>query len=315
MKNKLLAGVIALILVAAVFAGVWWWREYNKPGVYLGGKITVIFEDGSKAEYTTDPTNLLSLYKLTVLTNSGKKIASISCDPWIKYYIKPPDKTAKVQYLVIFYIEVTGPFFTGARSYSSLTGFIDLPVSHYTDTVTTNRWVWLGNVGFFSSDIVEYFYRERGSGLQVGCINLGAEYAKAVTDALSGNYVSSQLAKALTTAVAVVEKRNGDFEYLVNWRISGPDFYVLMKRIDWQGLALHSGSFTVGAGKFMRIWPGDQYTITFKVGYFFRHQDLTGDWSPWKAGTVTLATLKVNAQEGYWVQVDLDIGSGVKVAT
>lgn len=308
-KKKLYASVTIAVLIVAV---CFWWYESTKPSVYLGGTVTVAFEDGSKVEYTTDPTNFLSLYKLTVLTNNGKKIASISCDPWIKYRINPPDKAVKVQYLVMFYIEVEGPFFTGARSYSSLTGFIDLPVSHYNDKITTNRWVWIMNLGYWQT--LSNLYMEKGSGLQVGAVNLGPEYAKDVTDALSRNYVSNQLAKALTTTVAVVEKRNGDFEYLVNWEMSGPNFYILMKRIDWQGLALHVGDFSVGAGKFMRVWDGDQYTITFKVGYFFRYQDITGDWTPWKSGEITLAILKVNAEQGYWVQVDLEIGDGVHVS-
>jgi hypothetical protein len=62
------------------------------------------------------------------------------------------------------------------------------------------------------------------------------------------------------------------------------------------------------------MYDNDQYQIAFKVGYFFRSQDVTGDWSKWKSNTVTIATFTMKISQGSWYVLSADVSGGVTVS-
>ena len=152
------------------------------------------------------------------------------------------------------------------------------------------------------------YYQERGSGLQIGNLNIGPEMAKAVSDGLGGLPVAGGLAKALTTLTSTVKVKNGDHQNLVTWSRSGPDFYTDMKRTNWQGLSIHIGdAASFGVGKYMSMNPGDQYKINLNVAVFYRWQDATGEWSTWQSKTVPVATLNLSVTSDMWTTLSIDV--------
>lgn len=316
----LLIFAMIFTLVAYVYAKYW----VRPEGFWLGGKIILTYEDGSKITLSSGEKNLLTdaLWKLSVLTNEGKKLYSISADAYVKYLIKPSGRSLHVQDWYQFYIEISGTYADGAREYDPLTGFLDLFYNSYQDTQKTSRWILLYNNPGASwtglTDFVKYFYKEAGSGVQAGLLNIGPVEARAVDEfvvkALGSGIVAKQLGDKLTGWLGVGTVKTGDVKTIISWYMKGWDFYNYLKRMNWLGLSIHIGEFSVGLGKWVRMHDGDTYTINFKVGYFYRWQDVTGEWTDWRAGTITLATLTLKVEQGTWYVLNIDISGDVNTS-
>jgi len=198
------------------------------------------------------------------------------------------------------------------RGYISLFGFTDAFYRQYSSTEATNRWNWMLNLGKWGD--YQKFYQEKGSGVQIGALNVGPEFAKAVCDAMSVNVITDALASRLTAVTSVTTKKTGDVDVLADWKTSGPDFYVNLKRFCFSGAALHLGDFSIGAGKWMRMWGGDTYQLRFKECIMYRSQDITGEWTSWRSKTMTIATVTMKIQEGSWYVLTVDLGGSVDVS-
>jgi len=308
---------IALVLIAVAVAasiGIYLlWLQYQ-PGVWLEGEVVLTFEDGSTVMLTTPRSELerlmlTALKRQSIITYGGKKLLNVAAKSNVKFIITPADRTLKTQYYAIYWIEIEGTFADGLRSYTSLWGFTDAFVGSYASTEAMNRWNWMLNLGTWGD--YAKFYQEKGSGVQIGVLNVGAEYAKAVCDAMSFNTVTKELAERLTAVTSVTTKQNGAVDILADWQMTGPDFYMDLKRFCFSGAALHIGDFSVGAGRWMRMWNRDSYTVRFKEFVAYRYQDITGEWSPWKSKTQTIAAMTMNVQEGYWYILDVNLGGSV----
>ena len=301
---------LAVILLYLLYP--WILAAFAIPGFNLNSDITVTYTDGSSRTISSS-TNLLQ--KISVIQDNGKTIQSISTNIYGAWKSTPAGQTAKVQYWIIFYLEIQGPFFTGLRSYNSLTGFADLPVSGtYAYDAVTDRWWYISNAIIPTASFSSAFYAERGSGLQVGQLNIGPEMAKAITDALGGATVISGLATQLTTLLPTAQVTDGQTVSIITWTMTGPTFYTNLKRCEWSGASINLGDFiTLGAGKWMQMHDGDSYSIKFHVGYFFRWQDLTGEWTPWKSGDIVVSTLQTQIVSGYFVNMGLTVNGGVTV--
>jgi len=302
--------VLVAALAALIFVYLFTSGFFGLPGFLLNSEVMINYDDGTSQTFrTTD--NLLQ--RLSVIQASGKKISSVTANIYGTWKSTPAGQSVKVQYWIVYYIEVQGTFFSGGRAYSSLLGFIDTPLSTFSSTETTNRWNYLGNNIVPDATFLNNYYQERGSGLQVGQLNLGPEYAKAVCDAFKGVPLAGTLATKLTTLLATATVKDGDRVDMTSWTQSGPTFYVNLKRTNWQGASINLGDFTLGVGKWTRMAEGDSYTVKFHAGYFFRWQDLTGEWAPWKSGDITVSTLSLQVVAGQWVILGLTIGGGVTV--
>ena len=320
-KRAFAVGLLAIILVGIIAYVLWDYVSGGQPGAYLEGTVTIKYEDGTEIVLGSEDKRLFNILnywnkRLNVLTYGGKKLWGISTNINLKFRVSPPDKTLKAQYWIIYWIEVDGTFFWGGRMYSGLTGFVDTPISTYQDDKAMNKWAYKVSNPELSWDhigsFVEPFYREATSSVWVDLSTLISD-PKSVTDALNGFPLVGSLADKLSAGLSATTVRDGDQPLLVKWEMSGADFYVRLKRSNFNGLSFHSGDFSIGFGEFARLWDGDQYTIKFKVGYFFRYQDITGEWTEWKHGTVTLATLDMKVTEGTWYLLTADINGGVRV--
>lgn len=317
MKRKLTAVALGAVIITAVAIGIYVAWAYVQPGVWLEGAVVITFEDGTSVSLGTarseiEKLMLTGLKRGSVATYSGQKIWNINAYANLKFGITPADRSLKCQYYAIYWVEVEGTFSDGLRSYTSLWGFIDTFYSHYTSTEPMNRWNWMLNLGRWGD--YEDFYQEKGSGMQIGALNVGAELAKGVCDAMSFNILTKELAERLTTVTTVTTKKDGDVDLLANWETGGPEFYTNLKRFNFYGVALHLGDFSIGGGRWARMWEGDSYKVSFKEFIVYRSQDITGEWTDWNSKTETIAALTMNIQEGYWYLLDVELGSSVDVS-
>lgn len=319
-KKVVVASVILIVLFGLVV-----YAEYRVamavPGAVLEGTVTIQYEDGTKAVLSGNDQQLFSLLQqqLNVLMYNNKKLTSISTNVNLRFTVTPSDKTLKCQYWVLYWIEVDGTFFWGARLYSSLTGFVDTPSgakNTYYATKAMNKWAYkVGNpsLGWGTiSSFVSPFYAEATSSVWVDLSTYITD-PQTVTNALSGVPIVGSLADKLGAMITSAQVKNGDNPLLISWTMTGPDFYTRLKRSDFNGIAVHFGDFTIGTGEFARMNAGDQYTVKFNVGYFFRYQDVTGEWTSWKVGQSTLASLNMQVAEGTWYVLSADISGGITV--
>ena len=318
-KILVLAGII--LIVVGLVAGVIWAQP--KPGAYVEGSVKIQYEDGSEIVIGSEDQQLLNLLslagkKLSVMTYQGKKLWGISTDINLRFSIDPPDKKLNCQYWILYWIEVDGPYFSGSRGYSSLTGFLDTPVSHYGTVKSLNKWqAKVGNpeIGFFTiKSFVDPFYQEATSSVWVDLSTYIVD-PQTVTDSLLGIPIVGGLADKLGAYISATEVSHGQKPLVVDWQMDGPDFYVRLKRSNFNGFSVHIGDFSVGAGDFARMWDNDRYRLSFKVGYFFRYQDITGEWTRWNHGTATIATMEMNIAEGSWYLLSADVSGGVGIST
>jgi len=319
-KSKAAAILIAILILGltayAVYAFVW-----VKPGAYIEGTVTITYDDGTTVTIDSGDRQLFNFLQYqakqqNVVTYQNKKLMNIACDIAIRFSLDPPDKTVRCQYWMMFWLEVEGPFFTGARAYSGLLGFFDTPLRHYESKEGFNKWsAKVGNpeLGWlYVGSFVDPFYRETTSSVWVDLTTYIAN-PKAVTDALNGIPIVGWLADTLSAHLTATDVRHGQRPIVMAWEKDGPGFYVRLKRSNFEGLSVHVGDFSIGAGKFCRMWPNDGYSIRFKAGYFFRYRDITGEWSKWKHGTVTIADFEMRVEEGQWYVLSVDVEGGVKV--
>jgi hypothetical protein len=293
-----------------------------KPGAYLEGTVTIKYEDGSEVVIGSEDRSLFQLLNYwskqqSVITYQDKKLWGISTDINLRFTIDPPDKSLNAQFWVLYWLELKGPFFQGTRGYSGLTGFVDIPLNQYEALRGFNKWnAKVSNPSMtwnYIGSFVAPFYQEATSSFLVDLSTYIAN-PKDVTDALNGIPLVGRLADVLSARISAATVKNGDRPLLVNWDMTGPDFYVRLKRSNFDGLSVHLGDFSVGAGEFCRMYEGDTYQVSFKVGCFFRSQDITGDWTAWKSGTVTIATFTMKIQAGSWYVLSADVSGGVSVS-
>jgi hypothetical protein len=320
--KKTVLVLLAVILLGAmtyVAYAIW---EHGRPGAYLEGTVKIRYEDGTEVLLGSEDRQLFSLLsywnkRFSVMTYRNRKVWGVSADIRLRFIVKPPDKSLRAQYWIIYWIEVEGAFFTGGRFYSFVTGFVDSPLNTYRTNKAMNKWMAkVGNPELSWTHIgsfVKPFYKEATSSIGVDLSTYISD-PKSVTDALKGIPIAGPLADALSAHISSCTVKNGYTPLVVRWSMSGPDFYVRLKRSNFNGLSFHSGAFSIGAGEFARMWNGDGYKVTFKVGYFFRWKDVTEEFSPWKHGTVTIAVFDMLIQEGSWYVLSADVSGGVNVS-
>jgi len=319
--------IVALVLLALILGGLavylaYMWYSTGRPGAYLEGTVKIRYQDGTEVILGSEDRQLFKILdywnkRMNVLTYSGENLWSIDADINLRFRVDPPDKSVKAQYWILYWVEIDGIFFWGGRLYSSITGFVDTPISTYSTTKSFNKWnakvmnpsiSWSGIESF-----VDPFYREATSSVLVDLSSYISD-PKSVTDALNGVPIVGSLADVLSAHLSAGEVRNGDNPLVVSWSMDAPDFYVRLKRSNFNGLSVHLGDFSIGAGEFARMWDGDSYRVAFKVGYFFRWQDVTGEWSEWKYGTVTIATFNMKVEAGQWYVLSVDVSGGVNIS-
>lgn len=310
-KNHRIAAAVLIIIAVGILLYALLTPQGTTNGAILSSQLRLKYSDGSEVTVGSGDTKLFSLMQgYNTLENAGKRIDSIYLDASLKFKVDSKVATSvKTQYWGVYFIELNGPFFTGVRGYTSLTGFGDLPIPYSggTRTYRTDRWWNFMNARIFTS--LDQYYSEKGSGLQIGNLNIGSELAKGVNDAIGGLPIIGDLANKLTGLAGTVTVKDGDYDTLVRWSRSGPEFYTDMKRTNWKGLALNLGeAISFGAGEYASMNVGDKYKLTMKVTVFYRWQDATGEWAPWKAKTVQVASIDLNVTEGYWTYLNVDVG-------
>lgn len=293
-----------------------------KPGAYLEGTVKLKYEDGSEIVIGSEDRQIFQTLnylskQLSVIQYGNKKLWSISTDINLRFTITPSDKSLNSQFWVLYWVELKGPFYQGTRGYSGLTGFVDIPLNQYEALRGFNKWnAKVSNpqlTWFYIGSFVAPFYQEATSSVFVD-LSTYISNPQDVTNALNNLGFAGRLADVLSARISAATVKNGDRPLLVSWDMSGPDFYVRLKRSNFNGLSVHLGDFSVGAGEFARMSDNDQYTISFKVGYFFRSQDITGDWVAWKSSTVTIATFTMKIAAGSWYVLSADVSGGVTVS-
>jgi len=317
-RKTIIGIVLAIILVVAIayFIYAYLWVH---PGAWLESTVKIRYEDGTEVVLDSNDFPLFSLLKrMSVITYGGKKIWGISTQVNIRFTITPPDRSLKAQWWLIYWTEQQGTFFWGGRAYHSWIGFVDVPLRTYSANKAMFKWqakVMNPELSWFQiKSFVDPFYRESTSSIWVDLSTYVAD-PKTVTDALSGIPIVGGLADTLGARLSSATVKDGDRPLVVSWDMKGYDFYTRLKRSNWNGLSVHLGDFSIGVGEFARMWDNDAYTIRFKAGYFFRYQDISGEWSKWKYGTVTIATLNMKIVEGSWYVLSAEISGNVNVQT
>ena len=325
-KKAEAAIAIAVILGALVVTYLAFFFVPGGLGTQLIGDITVVYSDGTSQTFHTD-TNLWGKLQQSVLSNlqTGQRINSIKADVSIRYTVTGLSSKVTTQYWVIFYMQVTGPAGVGIR-YRDVplfgTGQIAWLRDDGTRTFDTDRWVFLTNGLGFAGNIANY-YMEKGSGLQVGNINLGPAFATAVYKTIGqGTGVGQDLANQLTLLLGTVDRTNGQTEALMSWQKDGATFFKDLYTIAYPyqiwGVPMPSGqlvipgtSISFGAGEYMRMNNGDGYSISFRVAAFYRWQDSTGIWTPWNEKNIELARINTSIKDGWYTFLSISVSGPV----
>lgn len=294
-------------------------------GTQVVGTVTLNYANGQTQTFTTTNTLWDQLRSGSILTANGQQLNGITVNMNIAYSVKGISSSVTAQYWVVFYMQVTGPAGVAYRAINlPLLGNVESYVGDIqgTPTYDTNRWYLLrNNLGFGP---YANYYAEKGSGLQVGNINLGPGEAYDVTQALTGVPVAGPLASQLTTLLGTTTKSDGQTEPLITWTRTGPQFYQDMWSIAYPaslwGVSLPSGTYCVpftttcgGAGAYLRMHQNDQYTVSFKAGIFYRWQDATGFWTGWQEKNQNLATFTLGVANGWYTVLGINVGGGINL--
>ena len=321
-RNKVLAIALVVTLLGVSFAFVWGYNDI-RSGIWIEGDLWIETESGVQTYSWAegDPADAVRfiVQKASVLTQGGDTIKSLGYKVWLKWRIEGAEQLA-FQWASLSSFQFHSTYSKGARSYSGLFGFIDLFYEDNWGIKDSNRWVHIANglsVGAVRNALSK-FYRERGSGLQVGEWNIGVEFAKVIIDATKGLPIADQLGEKLTTLFAVDVHKNQDKVLLGEWEMQGIELWTCLKRIQWGiGLALHADvggcqslfAFSVGIGEFMRLHDGDELNIKVWVHVFYRWQDLDGTWTSWTTKNVQIGrTVELKVGEGTWASGSIEVG-------
>lgn len=318
-KNQAVAVVMIVMILSAFVLYLLWPRAGAETGLEIDGEFGIIYADGTRAVVSTESSPLERIseqFNLAIMNIGGRDLTMndrMYLSTSARFTVIPRDKPANVQYWMHQWIQLEGKYARGARLYSPLSGFEDGFYLSWgckgdDQRCTTSRWNGIDIFG--TSGFIPTYYKERGSGLQAGNLNLGAEYAKDVTNAFKGVPVAESLAKALTTLLAKQEISDGYRLGLNNWNKPAYEVYIDLQRINWKGLSFNAGSFSVGLGDWARFDVGDTYKMNIYAGWFWRFQDITGEWSDWKAGSKKIGTITFKIVEGTWRTVDMDVYGG-----
>jgi len=325
MSRKKIA--LGIGLVALLVIGIAVYVLFNRPATsfttHLLGTITLEYGDGTTKVYSTDSTLWDQLITQSILSANGQKLNNIKTDLSLIYSVTGASSSVTAQYWVIYYMQVTGAAGTAMRIVNvPLLGNSELYIGEIgTQVYDTDRWYLMrNNLGFGP---YANYYAEKGSGLPLGNINLGADQAMNVYNAVSSTVpVAASLASSLTTLLGSTTKTNGQTEPLISWSRTGPQFYVDMWSIAYPnslwGISLPSGSFCIpviavcgGAGAYLRMHEGDQYTVSFRTAIFYRWQDTTGFWTPWQEQNAELAKLTFGIASGWYTVLGIKVGGSV----
>ena len=325
-KQKMYAVFVIAILAFGILY-LYWPQQGGQTGMKVGGTLLIDYGDGTVVTMKSDEAaksdslldRLRGMAGLNVLTLNGRAFTAnskLTLSEFIVWDVKPnnadgSNRKANVQYWVNGYIEVTGRFANGLRSYDPWTGFHTTEISSFNGVKNTNYWNSMDLTG--TSGFVPNYYAEKGSGLQIGNVNFGipaVQMAHPLEEATKGIPLVGNAAQAATTVLGHVEVTNGGKETLFGYTKPVYETHIDLGRINWQGLSFNAGSFTVGAGTWTRLAVDDTYTITYKMNYIYRYQDVTGEWSQWKGGAATLFSITTQVKEGTYTTVNLNPGGG-----
>lgn len=306
----------------------------TQTGMNVGGTLTIDYGDGTKVTMVSknmdDRSWWQKLTGLDVLSVNGKTFntnSMITLGTSILWDVQPANKdgtprSSNVQYWVNNYITIDGVFSNGLRSYDPFTGnpgtqtasglFHTTELSHFTGTESTNWMNYMANTNLVGG-YIENYYAEKGSGLQVGQMNWGVptlKMAKPIEDATKGVPLVGDASQIATTALGHVQVRGGQKETLFGYTKPVYELHIDLGRINWQGLSMNAGSFTVGAGTWTRLAVGDTYTLHYRMSYVYRYQDVTGAWSDWKGNDVELFSFTTTVQSGNYQTVNLNPSGG-----
>ncbi|MDG7035408.1 MAG: hypothetical protein JRM78_04230 [Nitrososphaerota archaeon] len=295
----------AAIVLMIILAGLFLWANFAQqaaPAFKVYGVTNLKYSDGSTWSSNS------SVLAASVVQNNGKTINAISEDVYGTWSVSGAASSARVQYFVYYYVNITGPFYYGGRIYTSLTGYTDLPLTSYpTMTVTTNPWLAIENgINPTDSWLTDWYY-QAGSGAQIGPYNTGGVLAAVVTNprVLNANQTNS-VTSSFESLLGVSNITNGKTSQLTSWSMTGVQLFNNMMQTSWGGplgLEVGVGGVSIGNGYFASMATGSQYKLTFIVSYLYRWQDATGQWTPWHAGTANLGSLALSLNNGYYVQV------------
>lgn len=321
--------IVGLTLIVMFFALIGFGYLLFAPtlGTQLQGQLVVTYANGQTQTYQTASTLWDQLSSHTVISSSGGTINNLALNVWIKYSVTGASNQVTAQYWALYWVEITGPSGAGVRANLPIFGRVEAWIQDYgSKTMNTNRWTYLANGlgGAFGPDVGSY-YSEKGSGLQVGNINLGPDMAVYVNQALGTSTIAGNLANSLTTILGTTTKSNGQQETVISWSKAGSQFFVDTWSIAYPyqlwSVTLPGGSacipwtgYCAGAGAYLRLHDNDQYTIKFKAAVFYRWQDITGFWSNWRVNTITIATLNAQATAGYYTNLSVDVGGNVALS-